>query len=66
MYELRQPSTPFGVANETLDDKVIINENRQEADCHRYGIKQKIHSAHSLASSVRVRLLIFKTLVHTS
>ena len=34
MYELRQPSTHFGVANETLDDTIIINENRQEADYH--------------------------------
>ena len=33
-YELRQPSTPFGVANETLEDTIIISENRQEADCH--------------------------------
>ena len=32
MYELRQPSTPFGVANETLHDTIIIHENRQEAD----------------------------------
>ena len=34
MYEPRQPSTPFGVANETLEDTIIINENRQEADYH--------------------------------
>ena len=34
MYELRQPSTPFGVANETLDDTIIINQIRQEADYH--------------------------------
>ena len=35
MYELRQPPTSFGVANETLDDTIIINENRQEnADYH--------------------------------
>ena len=34
MYELRQPSTSFGVANETLDDTIIINENKQEADYH--------------------------------
>ena len=34
MYELRQPSTPFGVANETLDDTIIIYENIQEADNH--------------------------------
>ena len=35
MYELRQPRTSFGVANETLDDTIIINENRQEnADYH--------------------------------
>ena len=34
MDELRQASTPFGVVNETLDDTIIINENRQEADYH--------------------------------
>ena len=35
MYELRQPRTSFGVANETLDDTIIINENRQgNADYH--------------------------------
>ena len=35
MHELRQPSTPFGVANVALDDTIIINENRQEeADYH--------------------------------
>ena len=34
MYELRQPSTSFGVANETLDDTILINEKRQEADYH--------------------------------
>ena len=34
IYELRQPSTSFGVANETLDDTILINENRQEADYH--------------------------------
>ena len=34
MHELRQPSTPVGVANVTLDDTIIINENRQEADYH--------------------------------
>ena len=27
-HELRQPSTPFGVANATLDDTILINENR--------------------------------------
>ena len=26
MYELRQPPTSFGVANEFLDDTIIINE----------------------------------------
>ena len=35
MYELRQPSTPFGVVNETSDDTIVMNENRQEADYHR-------------------------------
>ena len=34
MHELRQPSTPFEVANVTLDDTVVVNENRQEADYH--------------------------------
>ena len=35
LHELRQTPTSFGVANETLDDKIIINENRQEnADYH--------------------------------
>ena len=34
MYERRQPSTPFGVVNETLDDTIIMNENRQKADYH--------------------------------
>ena len=35
MYELRQPPTSFGVANESLDVIVTTNENRQEnADYH--------------------------------
>ena len=35
MHELRQPSTPFGVAYVTLDDTIIVNENGQEnADYH--------------------------------
>ena len=34
MYELRQPSNPFGIVNETLDDTIIMNENIQEADYH--------------------------------
>ena len=35
MSELRQPYTPIGFANETLDETLIINENRQEeADHH--------------------------------
>ena len=35
MSELRQPYTPLGIANEALDETVIINENRQEnADHH--------------------------------
>ena len=36
MHELRQPSTPFGIVNATLDDTIIINENGQEADYHNY------------------------------
>ena len=34
MNELRQQSTLFGVANETLDDTIVINENRHEANYH--------------------------------
>ena len=35
VLQLRQPSTSFGVANETLGDTIIITENRQEnADYH--------------------------------
>ena len=34
IYEVGQPSTSFGVANETLDDTIIMNENRQEAEFH--------------------------------
>ena len=33
-YEVRQPSTPFGVVIETLDDTIIISENRQRTDYH--------------------------------
>ena len=40
MDELRQPSTPFGVANETLEDTIIINKNRQEADYHSTVLKK--------------------------
>ena len=37
MSELRQPYTPLGIAEDTLDETIIINENRQEmADHHRY------------------------------
>ena len=36
MSELRQPYTPLGIAEDTLDETIIINENRQErADHHR-------------------------------
>ena len=36
MHELRQPTTPFGLVNETLNDTIIINENRPEADYHSF------------------------------
>ena len=35
MSELRQPYTPLGIANETLDETVIFNENGRETDYHR-------------------------------
>ena len=35
MSALRQPYTPLGIANETLNESIIINENRKEkADHH--------------------------------
>ena len=35
MSELRQPYTPLGIAEDILDETIIINENRQErADHH--------------------------------
>ena len=34
MDELRQPTTPLGVVNETLDETIVINENRHEDDYH--------------------------------
>ena len=35
MSELRQLYTPIGITDETLDETIIINENRQEnADHH--------------------------------
>ena len=34
MSELRQPYTSIGIANETLDETIIINENRQENTDH--------------------------------
>ena len=35
MSELRQPYTPLGITEDTLDETIIINENRQErADHH--------------------------------
>ena len=42
MSELRQPYTPFGVTDDTLDETIIINENRQEnADHHMVtGVRQ--------------------------
>ena len=34
MDELRLPTTPLGVVNDTLDETIILNENRPEADYH--------------------------------
>ena len=34
MNELRQPSSPLEVVNETLDETIIINGNRTEVDYH--------------------------------
>ena len=35
MDELRQPSSPLGVVNETLNETIIMDENRQQADYHK-------------------------------
>ena len=51
MSELRQPSTPVGVANETLDDKIIINENRQEAD--HYTRREQLPALRSMNLNIR-------------
>ena len=37
MSELRQPYTPIGITDETLDETIIINENRQENADHHTG-----------------------------
>ena len=43
MSDLRQPYTPIGIANETLDETIIINKNRQEsADHHNAVIANRI------------------------
>ena len=39
MCELRQPYTPLGIAEDTLDETIIINENRQERADH-HNLKQ--------------------------
>ena len=45
MSELRQPYTPIGITNETLDETIIINENRQEsADHHKYNSSNETNS----------------------
>ena len=36
MNELRQPSTPLGVVIETLNDTIMINGDRTEADSHTF------------------------------
>ena len=41
MSGLRQPYTPLGIANETLNETIIINENREENADH--------HTDHSLS-----------------
>ena len=54
MDELRQPTTPLGVVNETLDATIIINENRGEADYHN------VRGSNSVLGQIRV--LIFELL----
>ena len=39
MSELRQPYTPLGIAEDTLDETIIINENRQERADHHTCLK---------------------------
>ena len=52
MYDIRQPSSLFGVVNETLNDKIIMNKNRQEADYHNIknsGFYRHVFPEHCLA-----------------
>ena len=53
LYELRLPSSPFGVANETSDDTMIINENRQEADYHMMTGGQELADYHMVTSPTK-------------
>ena len=39
MSELRQPYTPLGITENTLDESIIINENRHEKADHHTGLK---------------------------
>ena len=43
LSELSQTYTPLGIANETLDETIIINENRREADHHRTNYQNGFH-----------------------
>ena len=43
MSELRKPYTPLGIANETLDETIVINENRREnTDHHKSKVLRKV------------------------
>ena len=58
MGELRQPYTPVGTANETLDETIIINENRQGNADHHSSVLIAFNSI--LMLSIADHLLRFK------
>ena len=65
MHELRQPTTPFGLVNETLNDTIIINENRPEADYHNRHVHKYHYHSHNISFLNFFSEITSKTLVNT-
>ena len=63
MSELRQPYTPLGIVNETLDETIIINENRPEADHHKHKVYFSFFFWYHLISSC-LKILYKKSKPH--
>ena len=56
MSELRQPCTPLGIANGTVDETVILNENGREPDHHTTTLCLTRYAASLLALNSSRRL----------